>query len=324
MKFSKNKLVIVFLIFSIFINGCIQSHTVKEIPQETNFKPVVYFCPEDNCEGVLAGFIGSAKKYVHCALFDLDLESVVRVLGEKSKEIDVKIVVDNDNYGVLKGPGVRQDNSNQLTHNKFCIIDGEKISSGSFNPTDRGANYNNNNFVVFYSKYLAYNYEKEFMELWNGTFGDGDKVDYPIIYLNNNKIENYFCPEDECKDRVIGALKKAEKSIYFMTFSFTDEDTADILLFKENVDVKGVFEKVQAGSKYSQYQRLKDFGLDVKLDNNKYNMHHKVFIIDNSTVITGSYNPTGSGNYRNDENILIIYDEEIAMKFLEEFEKIWV
>ncbi|PIZ50622.1 hypothetical protein COY27_06455 [Candidatus Woesearchaeota archaeon CG_4_10_14_0_2_um_filter_33_13] len=51
-------------------------------------------------------------------------------------------------------------------------------------------------------------------------------------------------------------------------------------------------------------------------------MHHKVFIIDNRTVITGSYNPTGGGDKSNDENILIVEDEEIAGRFVEEFIKV--
>ena len=52
-------------------------------------------------------------------------------------------------------------------------------------------------------------------------------------------------------------------------------------------------------------------------------MHHKCFIIDSETVVTGSMNPTGGGDTRNDENILIIHDEEIAGKYLDEFEKVW-
>ena len=48
-----------------------------------------------------------------------------------------------------------------------------------------------------------------------------------------------------------------------------------------------------------------------------------MFIIDNETVVTGSFNPTLSGDTRNDENILIIHDKEIAKEFLEEFENMF-
>ncbi|MBT4110758.1 DUF1669 domain-containing protein, partial [Candidatus Woesearchaeota archaeon] len=52
-------------------------------------------------------------------------------------------------------------------------------------------------------------------------------------------------------------------------------------------------------------------------------MHHKVFVIDEETVVTGSFNPTGGGDTRNDENVLIITDKDIAKEFEEEFEKVY-
>ena len=52
-------------------------------------------------------------------------------------------------------------------------------------------------------------------------------------------------------------------------------------------------------------------------------MHHKVFIIDQETVITGSFNPTNAGDSKNDENILIIKDKGIAKQFKEEFDKVY-
>ena len=73
----------------------------------------------------------------------------------------------------------------------------------------------------------------------------------------------------------------------------------------------------------SQYSRLKDFGIDVKTDNNKYKLHHKVFIIDNETVITGSFNPSKNAEWNNDENILIIHSKEAAKLYINEFERLW-
>jgi len=313
----------------VLLFGCsriqISGNVVKEtIPSEISKEMEVYFCPSDNCEGILINVINSSTKSVHCAFFDVDLKEITRLLGQKSHSADVKLVVDDENYGAIKGAGVRKDNSLQYSHNKFCVIDNEIVTTGSMNPTDNDAYKNNNNLLVIYSKYLAENYEDEFKELWNGDFGKGEKVKYPIVYLNNHEVENYFCPEDLCSEKIIKEINKAEKGVYFMAFSFTNEKIADSILFNDNIDIKGVFDVKDTGSKYSQYNRLKDFGLDVRLDKNKYTMHHKVFIIDNRTVITGSMNPTGSGDYKNDENILIIHDKEIAKKYVEEFFRLFV
>jgi phosphatidylserine/phosphatidylglycerophosphate/cardiolipin synthase-like enzyme len=51
-------------------------------------------------------------------------------------------------------------------------------------------------------------------------------------------------------------------------------------------------------------------------------MHHKVFIIDEQIVVTGSYNFSRSAEERNDENILVIYNTDIAREFLKEFERV--
>jgi len=288
----------------------------------------VYFCPRDDCESELAEFILSANEKVYCAFFDLDLEKVKDALVEQYGDgVDVKLIVDTDNYELVEDLDIpiKQDNRSAFMHNKFCIVDGEWISSGSLNPTINGAKKNNNNLIILKSEGISANYENEFNELWNGVFGKGDKTGINIFYLNESKVENYFCPEDECSEKVKDIIDKAEKSVYFMTFSFTHDGIANSLLLrmKEDIDVKGVFEKRGAGSEYSKYNVLKYQGVNVRKDNNSAVMHHKVFIIDNNTVITGSFNPSKSADEYNDENILIIHDKEIASRYLEEFDHIF-
>ena len=165
--------------------------------------------------------------------------------------------------------------------------------------------------------------------MWNGTFKAGNPVLNPSIKIEdvnhgNVEMKNYFCPEDHCAYHVKEELKKAQQSIHFMTFSFTHEGIANMLLLKnlEDVEVKGVMEARQV-SKYSQFDRLLHNGIDVIKDSNPNNMHHKVFIIDGKTVITGSFNPTSNGDSGNDENILIIKNEKIANMFEQEFGKIY-
>ena len=86
------------------------------------------------------------------------------------------------------------------------------------NPTDNDAHKNNNNVLFIDSQIIAQNYEDEFQELWAGTFKKGAPVKEPKIKLDETRIETYFCPEDHCAEQVKEELKKAEKSIYFMTF----------------------------------------------------------------------------------------------------------
>ena len=323
MAFTKK---LICLLFIILLSGCSNLKPNEEItePELKEYKdiPKVFFCPVNDCEGELFKVINSAKESVHCAFYDLDLERIINILDEKSKTMDIKLVVDDanfDNVNHLKF--AIKDLSSGLMHNKFCIIDNKIILTGSFNPTENGAYKNDNNLVIIESFYLSKNYEDEFNELWNSEFRKGSNVIYPEFYLNNKKIENYFCPEDNCAYYVAEEIKKAKNSIYFMTFSFTNSRIANAIILKhyQGLDIKGVFEARQI-SKYSKFNLLEYQGIDVKRDNNKANMHHKVFIIDNETVITGSFNPTDGADTRNDENVLIINDKSIARLFLKEFD----
>ncbi len=283
----------------------------------------VHFCPQENCEQILLDYLNSAQESLHCALFDVGLKSVQQLLSEKETQIEVKVVTDNDYLKKFNYPFVKVD-SYGLMHNKFCIIDGKRLYSGSMNPTDNDAHKNNNNLLLIESKVLAGNYEDEFQELWSGVFKKGNPVANSGVQLGNTIIYNYFCPEDHCAYWIKEELKHAQESIYFMTFSFTHEGIANIILLKkeDGLTIQGVMETKQI-SDYSRYKLLQYQDIPVLKDGNKNNLHHKVFIIDGETVITGSMNPTAGGDEKNDENILIIKDKTIAEKFMKEFWKVW-
>lgn len=298
------------------------------VPFENSTAPEVYFCPTDNCEAEMIAWLDVAERSIHCALHELELEGVKEKLLEKSSEVEVKIIVDDKYYDeipelVAAGLAIN-DNRSALMHNKFCVIDSVVVWTGSFNPTQRGAYSNNNNVVVYQSAYLAKNFEDEFTEMWGGTFGKGSESDYPAVEIDGNKIESYFCPEDWCSNKLIYALQDASESIDFMTFSFTHDEVGEQVIerFENGVAVRGVFEKSQNNA-YLEKPKFEEAGINVRWDGNKANMHHKVFIIDGETVVTGSFNPSNNADKRNDENLLIIHDEEVAALFSSEFEKVW-
>ncbi len=279
------------------------------------------FCPGDDCEQALVDFLSSANSSLHCAFYDIGLKSVQETLLEKSRKIDVKVVTDDDYLKKFNHPFVKADKWG-LMHNKFCLVDGQAVSAGSMNPTDNDAHKNNNNLLLIHSRLVAQNYEDEFQEMWNGKFKGGEEVKNPQIRVGTIPLEIYFCPEDHCAEHVKEELKKATTSIYFLTFSFTHDGIANILLLKhlDNVTIRGIMETRQI-SEYSKFNVLQyQIGDDhIFKDTNPRNLHHKVFIIDEETVLTGSFNPTAGGNERNDENLLIIRDKGIATRFVEEF-----
>jgi len=72
------------------------------------------------------------------------------------------------------------------------------------------------------------------------------------------------------------------------------------------VDVEVVIETQNTYSKGSEHWRLLKAGVDVRLNGDPYLMHHKVMIIDEKIVVTGSYKWSWSTENRNDENLVIL------------------
>ncbi len=289
------------------------------IQESQGYPPVVLFCPQDNCLEHFT-YLTNHSKQVHCAFFDLDLVEIITALHNTQHQL----IVDHRNYEkeLLNGLNVRVAEGKSYLHNKFCIFDNHLVWTGSMNPTYRGNFKNHNNVVVIQSPGLARNYETEFQELWQGEYGKGTTTAQPIIQQGNITLQSYFCPEDDCAGKIVGVLNTAEKSIHFMTFSFTHPLIAKTLLLKhkQGLNVSGIFE-TQQRSKWSMFETLLQSGLPVVWDNLSGKVHHKVFIIDNTTVITGSMNPSRNGANRNDENVLIIKDKAVAQVFLKEFER---
>ena len=134
----------------------------------------------------------------------------------------------------------------------------------------------------------------------------------------------YFSPRGGCEDEIIRWIDRANKSIHILIYSFTLDSIGDALIraHKRGVEVKVVFEEDQI-TRYSEYQRLKAAGIDVRNDTNPRLMHDKVMIIDGIIVITGSYNYSRSAEEYNNENLIVILSDRVASMYEEEFQKIW-
>lgn len=295
------KLILLFLFPLILLSACSE----QQIIEETSEKPIeAYFCKQTDCEKILA------EKLLHsentkCAFYSINSNSVKEAL-EKTQ---AQVVIDYSNKKQAQGLKYKTVYHKQgIMHNKFCILNKDTIITGSYNPHSNTAN----NLVIIPSTALANNYLEEFSELWGTT--TTKKTKHTKISLNTTAIENYFCPEDNCREKISNALSAANKSIIFMTYSFTDDKIGQIVSDKaKKIMVKGILDKSQI-NKWSQYNKLRHTAIT------QAGIHHKVFIVDESVVITGSANPTNNGYDRNDENILIIRNEKVAKEFIQEFE----
>ena len=150
------------------------------------------------------------------------------------------------------------------------------------------------------------------------TLGEDSQMEQFILGL-------YFSPDGECEAQVIDWIGRANSSIHVLIYSFTLDSVSDALIeaYNEGVEVNVVFEKSQ-NSKYSEYQKLKSAGIQVRNDTNSALMHHKVMIVDETIVLTGSFNWSANGQERNNENLLVIQSIYISSVYENEFQRIWL
>lgn len=52
-------------------------------------------------------------------------------------------------------------------------------------------------------------------------------------------------------------------------------------------------------------------------------MHHKFAVVDEETVLTGSFNWTYAADNENDENLLVLSDKALAGQYSDEFARLW-
>jgi phosphatidylserine/phosphatidylglycerophosphate/cardiolipin synthase-like enzyme len=180
---------------------------------------------------------------------------------------------------------------------------------------------------------IAADYTKEFDEMFvNNQFGRlvVPETPYPSVTIQGTQVEVLFSPDDFVVDRLSALLGGAQQSIYFLAYSFGSNDLGNIIREKaaQGVVVGGVLESDQVNSEAANPNQVEELnlfrkaGLDIRLDGNTEVMNHKIMIIDARIVVMGSYDFTNRAENENDENVLIIYDEKIAQKFMEEFQRV--
>lgn len=296
--------------------------------------------PQPETAPIMQGLIeviNSARTSLDIAIYELDLEPVAKaILAARDRGVAVRLVTDSDELEILE-PLIRLqkakvpivgDERGPLMHNKFAVIDGQAVWTGSWNFTPNDTFRNNNNALYLRSPQLAQNFQVEFEEMFSAAaFGPTSPINTPNprIIIDTSLIETCFAPEEKCADQLVSLLRQAQSSIRFLAFSFTNDDIGKIVIdrAKAGVIVQGVFETRGADTDASEYGRMRRQKMDVHLDGNPYTMHHKVFIIDNKTVVMGSFNFSDNADASNDENMLMIHDAGLAQQFQAEFERVY-
>ncbi|MBN1250279.1 MAG: lamin tail domain-containing protein [Anaerolineae bacterium] len=294
-------------------------------------------------ENALLDLIDRATTSIDIALYGLNRQSVVDALiAAHNAGVTVRVVGDDEaatsaeygaSYQALTNAGitiVTDTSLSKIQHNKFLVLDGSVVWTGSTNLTDTCLTLNANSSIAITDTVLAGSYTAEFEEMWAGSFS-GDKTVNTIQHLDygGTLVESYFSPTDWPAFEVWLELAKAEETIHFAMFFWTDELLSRRVMerLRAGVEVYGVWDQLGASNVASQDELLCAAGARIGIENLPGKVHHKFAVIDvegdDPVVIVSSYNWTEAGAYDNDENTLIIHDHELARAYYAEWQRLW-
>ncbi|MBX3471231.1 MAG: DUF1669 domain-containing protein [Planctomycetes bacterium] len=150
------------------------------------------------------------------------------------------------------------------------------------------------------------------------------------VKTNNsgNVVRTYFSPDDTCERQAVAELRAARRSIRVAMYSFTSPALARAMAeaARRGVEVTIVGDghqmSIGASTSVNEIIRGEPRIRDVRGHNrlgNFSSIHHKYAIVDDETVLAGSFNWTAQANRFNDENLIVVKSKRLAQRFVRDF-----
>ena len=126
-----------------------------------------------------------------------------------------------------------------------------------------------------------------------------------------------FTPGSDCTAVVVRELDQATKSVRMQAYGFTSAPVAKALVAasRRGVQVEVILDGSNRTGRYSGLTFLVHESVPTSIDAAHAIAHNKVIIIDDETVVTGSFNFTSAAQKNNAENLLVIRDRTLATRY---------
>lgn len=148
--------------------------------------------------------------------------------------------------------------------------------------------------------------------------GDGERDEGRV------DVDAVFSPGGECSRRIVQEIESARDRIRVQVYIFTSKSIANALVAakKRGVKVEVILDKSQEKQTYGVWRLLRRDGVSVLFDGEHATANNKIILIDDHTVITGSFNFTKAAEEKNAENMMIVRGHaEVFEKYRENFER---
>lgn len=136
----------------------------------------IHFAPDKEVYKPIVALYDNAEKSIHLAIYSLTKDEFAEALIRAHKRgVEVKVLIDriqaagrhaDDEMLVNAGVPLRRSKGSGLMHNKFAVIDGIIIYTGSYNHTAGATERNDENYIIIRDKDIAEIFEKQFQKIW--------------------------------------------------------------------------------------------------------------------------------------------------------------
>lgn len=139
------------------------------------------------------------------------------------------------------------------------------------------------------------------------------------------EAQAWFAPGDDCLRRLRELCLGAKRTIDVCVYTISDDRLCDALLdaHRRGVAVRILSDDHKVHDAGSDVLRLRDRGLDVRLDDTAFHMHHKFAVFDGQRLASGSFNWTRGASEGNEENLVVTDDVRLVRAFAGHFEGLW-
>lgn len=153
------------LIISCFFGIAVQADTA------------VYFTPSMDCENNIIQLLNNAKQQIDIVVYSITNNNIANAIKEAHKRgVKIRILTDktqasnksakaSDLYNL--GLDIKVHTKHRIEHNKFVVIDGLAVMTGSYNWTASATHKNSENCLkIWNDDKTVSNYQKRFDYLW--------------------------------------------------------------------------------------------------------------------------------------------------------------
>jgi phosphatidylserine/phosphatidylglycerophosphate/cardiolipin synthase-like enzyme len=152
----------------------------------------------------------------------------------------------------------------------------------------------------------------DWLLLATGVTG-GITLDFMVRWLYRKiatppSVTSHFSPKGGCTDAIVHELNHARREVLVLAYSFSSKPIAQALIDAKTrgVKVEILLDKSNEQEAYSDVAFFMEQGLAPLIDSQHAIAHNKIMVVDQRTLLTGSFNFTHQAEAENAENLLII------------------